>query len=391
MELTALVLIAGCALLALYTYIGYPALLALVARRDHVHSFPPPAEWPMISISVPAYNEAGQIRGVIESLLDLDYPADRRQILIISDASTDGTDEIVNKYSDRGVELLRQPVRMGKTAGENAARSHLRGEIVVNTDASIRIHPRSLKPLIARFSDSTIGLASGRDVSVTAAQKESNASESSYVGYEMGVRRLETRVHSIVGASGCFYAIRAHLHGTPLPDALSRDFASAMITREHGYRAVSVDEAICFVPRTSSLRREYSRKVRTITRGMETLWHKKALLNPVRYSTFSWMLFSHKICRWVLPWSFAAAFIGLGMLTPLHTWAAWLWAATLVALAVGAAGCAFADRYRIPRILLVPAYLLAGNAAAMHAAVRAMRGHQNQIWEPTRREAVVAR
>ncbi len=94
-----------------------------------------------------------------------------------------------------------------------------------------------------------MGLASGRDVSVARVERDVNVGESGYVGYEMWVRDLETRLGSIVGASGCFYAIRRSLHMTLVPEALSRDFAAALIAREHGLRAVSVNEAVCFVPR----------------------------------------------------------------------------------------------------------------------------------------------
>src|SRR5690606_27846349 len=126
---------------------------------------------------------------------------------------------------------------------------------------------------------------------------------SGYVGYEMWIRDLETRVAGIIGSSGCYYAIRPELHRLPLPEALSRDFSSALHAREHGYRAVSVPQATCAVPRGTSLKKEYRRKVRTITRGMQTLWYKRHLLDPVRYGSFAWMLWSHKICRWMLPWA----------------------------------------------------------------------------------------
>src|SRR5690606_27509349 len=110
--------------------------------------------------------------------------------LVVSDASDDGTDVIVRSYADRGIELLRMPVRGGKSAAENAARPMLRGDIIVNTDASIRIDPNALKPLIGQFSDPRVGLASGRDVSVTRVDGELNVGESTYVGYEMWIRSL---------------------------------------------------------------------------------------------------------------------------------------------------------------------------------------------------------
>ena len=147
---------------------------------------------------------------------------------------------------------------------------------VVNTDASIRITPSAIKPLISALRDPSVGLASGRDISVSSDQDPGNVGESGYVGYEMWIRELETRVSSIVGASGCFYAIRSFLHRIPLHGALSRDFAAALHTRENGLRAVSVSEATCFVPRDWVTSKEYRRKVRTITRGMGTLSNKRA-------------------------------------------------------------------------------------------------------------------
>lgn len=388
----AYVLIVGAAVLLLYTYAGYPLLLILLSRMRTRRPVPadPDAEWPRISITVPVYNEEKQIRSLVERLLELDYPEDRREILIVSDASSDGTDAIVEEFAPRGVKLLRVSERRGKTSAENAARRVLTGDIVVNTDASIRIDRGALKPLIAQFRDPAVGLASGRDVSVTTHVADANAGESGYVGYEMWVRGLETRVESIVGASGSFYAIRAHLHRQPLPDWLSRDFASALITREHKSRAVSVDEALCYVPRTNSLEREYRRKVRTITRGIGTLWHKRSLLNPFKYPLFAWMLFSHKVCRWMVPWAIVAGAVGLAMLAPSRPLAAIALFAGLLPCALGGIGWALASSRPLPRWLSLPASALVGNVAAVHAALRALHGQQNPIWEPTRRESVPA-
>src|SRR5262249_11149857 len=147
-----------------YAYLGYPLMLQVLGWfRPPVRQLPEPDQWPTITIVVPAYNEERVIGRTIESLLALDYPAQRRHIIVLSDASTDGTDEIVRSYGDRGVQLLRQPERRGKDAGEIAALPHIQGEIVVNTDATIRIHSEALKPLVRAFEDPTVGVASGRD------------------------------------------------------------------------------------------------------------------------------------------------------------------------------------------------------------------------------------
>jgi cellulose synthase/poly-beta-1,6-N-acetylglucosamine synthase-like glycosyltransferase len=369
-----------------YAYVIYPALLrALALLRSRPVPVGAPPEWPLLSISVPVHNERRQIGALIESLLAVDYPEDRRQILIISDASEDGTDDVVRSWAARGIELLRLPERSGKTAAENAAAPLLRGEIVVNTDASIRIAPGALKRLVAAFADPRVGLASGRDVSVDRTDDGTNVGEAGYVGYEMAIRALETRLDGIVGASGCFYAIRSHLHRVPLPEWLSRDFASAMIAREHGYRAVSVDDAICYVPRAPSLEREYRRKVRTMMRGMQTMHHMRHLLNPFRFGWFAWMLFSHKVCRWLVPWTGVLFTAALALLVARTAGTAWLLAGVAAASLATGAVWALQRRGTLPRPLALLAFGLAGNVAALHAALAAVRGRRNATWEPTRR------
>jgi cellulose synthase/poly-beta-1,6-N-acetylglucosamine synthase-like glycosyltransferase len=381
------ILVGLAAFTVLYAYVLYPLLLAVIARVRPARVVPAASEaWPSISITIPVYNEARQIDDLVESVLRLDYPKDRLQILVISDASDDGTDERVQAYAHKGVELLRMPVRGGKTAAENAARTLLRGDIIVNTDASIRIDQAALKPMISRFRDPTIGLASGRDVSVSRVGSDLNVGESSYVGYEMWIRSLETNIHSIVGASGCFYAIRRELHQEVVPSALSRDFAAALVTRQHGFRAVTVNESICYVPRVPSLKREYSRKVRTITRGMETLFFKRALLNPFRFGIFSWMLFSHKVCRWLAPWTAALGVVALYVLAPTNLLALIGAAGVSLVFALAIIGWRWPEGKSIPTFLSMPAFLMAGNIAVLQATLGAMRGDLNAVWEPTRRE-----
>lgn len=380
--------------LLVYSYAAYPLLLVALDRLRNRQFGAGTGEqadvWPTVAISVPAYNEEQQVDELLRSLLALDYPKDRLQILIVSDASSDRTDEIVRSYADRGVELLRLPERGGKTRAENAAAEHLRGEIIVNTDASIRIRSDALKPLIAAFTDPEVGCASGRDVSVGADETSGNVGEGGYVGYEMWIRDLETQVGGIIGASGCFYAIRPELHRLPLPGELSRDFAAALHTHEHGFRAVSVPEAVCYVPRAPALRKEYRRKVRTITRGMRTLWHKRALMNPFQHGLFAWKLGSHKVCRWALPWAAMAAFGALGILAPAYPFAAVVFGAGVALLVLAGVGWALAERPSVPRLFSIPAYVVASNLAAAHAFLRAALGGGDALWEPTRRHVVKA-
>lgn len=380
-------------LLALYAYVLYPALLWLRGRdKRPVESAA--GDFPLVTIVIPAYNEELQIRGAIEAMLAQDYPAERRQILILSDASSDATDSIVLEYESQGVELLRMPKRMGKTAAENVSTAHMRGVIVVNSDASVRLHHSSVRLLVAAMSDPTVGVASTRDVSVarvggslqiSASAPEAGA-EAGYVGYEMWIRTLETRTGGIVGASGSGYAIRSSLHRHPVREDLSRDFSAALTAKRHGFRAVAVESALCYVPRTSSLSKEYRRKVRTISRGMDTLFHNRDLLDPIRHGSFAWKLLSHKLSRWLVPLFCIPAMAGLVMLLPTHPLGAWLIGAGVLIAALALLGARWPDSRPIPGYL-PPAILggLAANLAVIHAWWRVFHGHEDHVWEPTRR------
>jgi cellulose synthase/poly-beta-1,6-N-acetylglucosamine synthase-like glycosyltransferase len=374
-------------ILAGYAYVLYPLILRALARgRPAPGLSPEPSLWPFITITVPAYNEERAIAATIDNLLAADYPADRREILVISDASTDATDTIVGQYADRGVRLVRLSVRGGKTAAENAAGRVARGEIIVNTDASVRVLPDAIRPLVRAFADPTVGVASGRDVSVGDVAAEGNHGESGYVGYEMTLRAWETRVGSIIGASGCFYGIRRTVHDTAFPDALSRDFASVLIARRQGYRSVSVDTALCVVPRTVSLEAEFRRKIRTMARGLSTLWFMRDLLNPFRYGLFAFMLASHKLTRWLVYAAVPVAGVGLIALATMGRVAAALAALAAVGVVLGAIGMRWPARWgRVPRPVALAGFAVASVVAGMLAWRDALLGRRRPTWDPTRR------
>jgi len=376
--------------IGVYAYVGYPLLLKIVATvRGDEGARTEDFAWPSITITVPCYNEERSIAATLEALLAVDYPADRRQIVVISDASSDGTDDIVRSFSDRGVELLRLDSRRGKSAAENAAGGVARGEIIVNTDATIRILPDALKALIRAFADPEVGVASGRDLSVSSVAEQAATTaatgESGYVGYEMNIRALETRVRSIVGASGCFYGIRASLYDSKFPETLSRDFASALLAEENGYRAVSVNEAVCLVPQTKSLQSEYRRKIRTMARGLQTLWFKRHLMNPFTHGSFAWMLFSHKLCRWLVYPALPIAAVAL-VIASIHS-RAWLAVLVLSVIGglIGVAGMRWPASRNAPRLIRIAGFALASNLAGILAWLQVARNRRLAVWEPTRR------
>lgn len=384
-------LIAVPAALFGYALAGYPLILWLASRLSpRARVWGDPQEWPRLSILVPAYNEEASIAGTLDSLLALDYPVDRREVVVMSDASSDRTDEIVRGYESRGVRLVRMAVRKGKSAAENHTLPLVTGDVVVNTDATIRIPSGSLRPLIRVFQDETIGAASGRDVSVGDINAEANASEAGYVGYEMGVRALETRLGGIIGASGCFYAIRRKLVDASFPEELSRDFASPLRARQLGYRTVSVDAALCIVPRARSLQAEYKRKIRTMLRGLNTLWYLRSLLDPLRYGRFAWMLASHKLARWVGFLTLPLAPIGLLLLVPSHPWAAVLVILGAAGVAAGLVALNSRDSEKLPGLIKRAGFAVASALAGFIAWMKFFAGTNAATWEPTRRPDAAA-
>jgi cellulose synthase/poly-beta-1,6-N-acetylglucosamine synthase-like glycosyltransferase len=388
MSAVATLLLAAPAALAIYAYGVYPAALR-VARAGKRRSSPrrDVAEWPPISVIVVAHNAEQTIRSTIQRLVAIDYPADRRQIVVVSDASTDETDRIVREFAPHNVELHRVEHRVGKTAAENAVIGTLRGDIVVCVDASTVVDVGAVKSLVTNLADPSVGVASGRVVSIpaTAGMPQATRGDATYYSYEMWVRSLEMDFGAVIGATGCLYAVRRSLFATPLPPHATRDFASTLVARERGYRSVIDVGAVCYVRQTPSLQGEYGRKVRTMMRGLDTLYEFRHLLDPIRYGAFAVMLASHKLCRWLVPLLAPVAAVGLVSLA-MDSWPARV--AGLLALVVGATG-AVALRWPSARPAAAPlafcGYAVVGVAAAVAAWSRFLRGEHMVTWEPTRR------
>jgi glycosyltransferase involved in cell wall biosynthesis len=384
----AVTLAAAPLVIAAYAYVLYPCILWVIGRlRRRAVNLKPGCEWPTVTITIPVYNAAKSIRKTLTHLLEVDYPRDRLQLLVLSDASNDGTDDIVREFSAVGVELLRAPLRQGKTAAENAAVAVARGEIIVNVDATITIPAHSLKHLVTVFDDPTVGVASGRDLSIGAGERSATKAESGYISYEMWLRDLETRAGSIVGASGCFYGIRRCIRGKSLPSGLSWDFASTLVAKQQGYRSVSVADAVCFVPRAVDVQIELRRKSRTMARGLSTLFHFAELMNPVRYGGFALMLASHKLLRWV-PFLLApAAMVALVFLATQSNFAALVLGVVGLGLLFGVAAILYRSAISFKPFALA-GFIVAATAAGFLAWIDAMRGPRMATWDPTARPSV---
>jgi glycosyltransferase involved in cell wall biosynthesis len=338
------------------------------------------ADVPALTVLVAARNEEAQIEGRIEDLLAQDYPRDRLEVIVASDASTDATDAIVARFADRGVRLVRAPRRLGKAGAQNLAIPESRGEILVFTDAASRFRAGTLRALIAPFADPSVGCVSTED------EVRGGGGERAYVRFEMGLRRLEARFHSMIGLSGSGYAVRRALAG-PLPEALPNDFVTPLRALGEGYRSVPAPDAIAVYGDASGARAEFRRKVRTVIRGIATVFWARRLLNPARDARAAFLLVSHKLFRWSAPLFLAIHFAASAALAPRGG----PWRAAFVAeaafCAAGLAGLAVPALRRAAPIRIAH-YFLLSNASIAVAWARFLMGERARVWEPTARSEV---
>jgi len=368
--------------LVVYTYFGYPLVLWAFARvrsrrvlRKEI--------FPSVSIIIAARNEADKIRQKIDHTLALDYPSVQREILVASDASEDATDEIVKEYAARGVQLVRAPQRKGKEHVQGLAVSLAKGDILVFTDAATLLEPDALRRLVANFADPTVGAVSTEDLIVDA--HGNPTAEGLYVKYEMWVRRLEGRFHSLVGLSGSCFAIRKELC-SDWSASLASDFMGALRAARRGYRSIADPSALGRFVALASPQDEMRRKIRTFLRGITVLMANLDLVNPVRHGRFAFQLASHKLLRFLAPFLLLATLISSGLLNREPLYGLSFWAQTgLYLLAVAGKVVTPLQQGRVVRT----AYFFTMVQWAMLTAWgRYALGHQQVTWEPSRRQGL---
>jgi len=279
-------------------FIGYPLGMWVISKVRHnpVHRkdiFPP------VSIVTAAYNEAENIGEMLENKLVLDYPQDRLEVIVVSDGSTDATAEIVKKYAERGVRLLRQGTRAGKTEALNWAVSEAGGEIIVFADANSLYGKDAVKKLVRNFADAKVGYVTGKMVYVDVKGSLVAGGCSAYMRYENFLRGLESQCGSLVGVDGGIDAVRKDLYET-LQANLLPDLVLPLKVIEKGYRVVYEEEAVLNERSLSRVRDELKMRVRVILRSFDALWYMKRLFNPFVSGGYALQLLVHKLLRyWV--------------------------------------------------------------------------------------------
>ncbi len=278
-------------------------------------------------------------------------------------------------YADRGVRWIGCE-RQGKERAQMAAIRSIDAEILVFSDASSLLEPDSLNELIRPFADPTVAAVSGTD-----RLEGESTGEDLYVGYEQRLRRAESRAGSIVGLSGCYFAVRREVVDRWVPD-VPNDMGSALVAIATGRRAVSVESARCTYGATTSTAREFRRKRRTALRGLRGLIAYREALTRGGWIE-SWQVLSHKVIRFFAPFF---ALTALAMLVA-GSWAGWLWARLLLAVAVAALAAALVGilaRARL-RLLRAAGFFVLSMAAVGSAWLSILKRDRAALWTPTER------
>lgn len=364
----------------IYIYIGYPLLCLLLSKLKNDKCKTDDIT-PSVTIIIAAYNEGKCIAETIQNKLALDYPSDKLEIVVVSDASSDDTDAIVTEIAeqDSRVIFLRQQNRRGKTAALNTAAEVATGEILVFSDANSIYNQSTLLNLVKPFADSSVGYVTGKMVYNVTEKSASGDGCSSYMKYENRLREVESDFGSVVGVDGGIDAVRKQLY-TIMPEDMQPDFGLPLSVVENGKRVVFTPFALVSESTLGNSSEEFSMRVRVILRALWAIRSYTHLLNPIKYGLFSWQLFSHKILRYLAPIFLLGCLVSsVFMLNDGSWWAIWFPAQVAFYL------LAFAGsrvEKAVSPLITFPLYFTLVNLASAVALVSFLRGKKMVIWKP---------
>jgi cellulose synthase/poly-beta-1,6-N-acetylglucosamine synthase-like glycosyltransferase len=370
-----------CCALLLYVYLLYPVLVRALAARFGT-PIPHGTELPSVTILVTAYNEEKCIRGKLENISRLDYPPELLNTIVVSDASSDATEEIARRFDPVRVSVLRVEGRQGKTACQNAGAAVAGSDILVFTDATTQIDPGALRGLVESFAARDIGCVAARPIYFSSAENATSQGCARYWTYELRLRAAESAFGCLIGVSGCLYAVRRSAY-VPIDPGLISDFVIAMKMREQGLRTVLAANAVCFEHTLDRGSRELAMRVRVAVRSMHALIHERRFLNPWRYGSLAWALWSHKVLRYTSPLLWMTALVANIRLAG-HPGYMLLLITQCALILAGVLGFFLQAKRSSLGILGQPYYFLLTNVASLIAALRYLKGDRMVTWKPLR-------
>jgi len=370
-------------LLVFYIYLGFPLLLFVRAKLWRCPVRCADVQ-PTITVVIVAHNEAAGIRAKLDNLLTSNYPQDRLDIIIGSDGSDDGTNDIV--LQERRATLLALP-RQGKIPALNAAVQRARGDILVFSDANSMYAPSAIRMLVRPFADPSVGGVAGSQRYVPD-QRPSSASEGerAYWSFDETLKRWQAEAGSLTSSTGAIYAIRRELF-KPVPSGVGDDAVISYRVVASGHRMVFAPAAVAFEPVAPSEDAEFQRKVRVCARGLRGLLVEPELFNPFRHGFYTVQLVSHKLLRWLGAWPLMATFVAslfLSSRRPIYGELALVQAGFYLAAGAVVVLPKLLPGLPLGRILTLPFYFCLANVAFLAAQFKVVQGQHIDRWEVRR-------
>lgn len=370
-------------ILVIYVYFGYPFLLWLISVVASRKEFQIKGYCPRVSIIVAAFNEVAVIREKIENILASGYPLDKMQIIISSDASDDGTDDIVKEYVVQGVLLYRQNQRFGKSQMLNeVVKNVAMGEILIFTDATTLFEKNAISKIVTHFSDENVGAAAARLIFKNFKDNAVSNNHGLYWSYETFLRRKEGNIGVLPFVSGAFYAIRKKFYVT-VKDGLPDDSVSPLNVLKNKKKVVFSGEAIGYEKSAETASYEYKIKVRGIVRELASIWDVKMLLNPVQYPLISFILVSHRLLRWSVLFFLVGMYVATICLLDHKLFYLMFWGQNIFYL-LALSGIVLGSKNYFSKIVGIPFYFCLLNFSAAVGIIKFIFGARQAVWDPVR-------
>jgi len=303
-------LIAVCLAFLYYIYDGYGRLLSILASqkcgpsRKAVENAGELNDdislWPSVSVILPVFNEEPRVVTKLRNILAQDYPRDKLEIVVVSDGSTDKTDDLVAEFAEQGVRLFKTPGRYGKSLAQNEALGVASGDILVLTDAAVEMDEACIRELVRPFSDQEVGCVTGALQFRNMGDSDVAQDQGYYWQYELKLRELESRLGWLAVAAGPLMAVRRDLW-VPLQSWYGDDCVIPLDVILQGKRVVHSASAVGWDESFNTLKQEFRARVRMTVRNLHGTFARRSLLNFLRYPHYAFALWSHKIIRWCSP------------------------------------------------------------------------------------------
>ncbi len=368
-----------------YAYLGYPLVIYAASRlfgRQRQSRELDPQQLPRVSLLIAAYNESSVIAERIENALAMDYPRDKLEIVVASDGSDDGTNEIAERYADQGVVLLAFPERRGKSVVLNDAVNHLTGDVMMLSDANTMMDKRAAMCLVRWFQEPQIGAVCGW-LDLYDPRTGRNA-DSVYWRYENFLKRCEGRLDAVLGANGAIYAMRREQFQPIPPDTLVDDFTIPLLAKlRTGCRIIYDKQAVAVEETAPDIQSEFRRRARIGAGGFQAIARLWPLLHP-RFGWTAFAFFSHKVLRWWSPFFLLAMLLSNLLLVAVPLYQVLL-LGQLAFYLLAAVGHWVVLPGWPGRLLRLPALFTTVNLALLVGFVRWLRQPQSGVWVRTPR------